>query len=128
MANQLSWVGKEKSSEWWPRDSGLRTLVPMIKSRKCRRWLLFGFTLLTVLLVFVGAFLIGPQLEKKPLFFTCFWAACFFCAILVLFIAVIDMRLVRKEIREKQIQLDAELAEIVSDAEKAAERGDNKDV
>ena len=70
-------------------------------------------------IVVVGALFISPQLESNVFLFGGFWLACFLGAILVLVVALFDMRMVRKEMKERQLELDAELAQIVADAEEA---------
>ena len=88
-----------------------------LSRRKVRRGLLFAWTLFTLGLVLVGAAFLNPQLARSPFGFTLFWTSCFVCAVLVLVLALIDVRMIRKEHRDRQVELESELARIVSDAE-----------
>ncbi len=93
----------------------------MAFGRKTRRWLLFVITVITVSLVIAGTMFIGVLLEGNPVLFVAFWAVCFIGAMLVIVLALVDMRMIRQEHRGRQVELDAELARIVSDAEAMAE-------
>ena len=98
-----------------------------LSRRKVRRGILLGWTLFTLCLVIGGVSLLNPLLNRSPFWFTLFWTACFVCAVLVLVLALVDMRMIRKEHRGRHLELDAELAKIVSDAEAMAEQLDRND-
>ncbi|MDF1751168.1 MAG: hypothetical protein P1U89_00175 [Verrucomicrobiales bacterium] len=92
----------------------------MALQRKSRRLLLLVVTLTTIISVLYGAVNFGVGFQGSPLSFVIYWATCFVGAMLLIVLAFIDMRLIRKEHRQRQTELDAELAKIVSDAEKLA--------
>ncbi len=87
-----------------------------------RRRLLLALTALTVLFPLLGGWLIRPRIESNPLVFVLFWGACLLGVITILVLAVIDLRLSRREIRERRREIDGELVRLVEEAEKAARR------
>ena len=81
-----------------------------------RRNLLFGLTLLTLVLVFIGAVTLGETLMGMPLAFTVFWLACFILVVLILLLAFYDLRRVRREHAKRLRDLDKELAATAAEA------------
>lgn len=81
-----------------------------------RRNLLFGLTLLTLILVFVGAVPLGETLMREPLAFAVFWLTCFILAVLVLVLAFYDLMRVRREHARRVRDLDKELAAAAEEA------------
>ncbi|MDF1815345.1 MAG: hypothetical protein P1V20_24300 [Verrucomicrobiales bacterium] len=90
-----------------------------------RRRLLFVVTLITIILVLTGTVVIAPFLEKNLQWFVVFWGVCFLSAMSVIVIALLDMRMIRKEHRKRQTELDAELADIFEEARAKASEDSN---
>jgi hypothetical protein len=88
----------------------------LFKNPVGRRNLLFGLTLLTLVLVFIGAVPLGGTLMKAPLAFAIFWLACFILAVLVLVLAFYDLMRVRREHARRIRDLDKELAAAAEEA------------
>ena len=83
----------------------------VVRNQRLRRNALFGLTLLTLLLVFGGAVILGDGLMKKPVAFVIFWGICFLLVGLVLLLALYDLLAVRKEHRQRLRELDRKVAE-----------------
>lgn len=98
----------------------------VLKDRGLRRNVLFGLTLLTLLLVFGGTVILGDGLMRKPAAFLLFWGICFLLVGLVLMLALYDLLAVRKEHRKRVRDLERRLAEEAELArrEAAEARGD----
>jgi len=99
----------EKSSSS-PAASGV------LKNPVARRNLLFGLTLLTLVLVFVGAVPLGEALMTNPLLFSIYWMGCFILAVVVLGLAFYDLMRVRREHARRVRDLDKELAAAAEEA------------
>lgn len=78
-------------------------------------------------MVVFGTVSLSSFLNSKPYIFVTYWAICFVFAMLVLMLAFIDMRRVREEFKARQVELDAELAKIVSDTEAIANNAQTTD-
>ncbi len=98
----------------------------VLKDRGLRRNMLFGLTLLTLLLVFGGTVILGDGLMRNPAAFLLFWGICFLLVGLVLMLALYDLLAVRKEHRKQARDLERRLAEEAELArrEAAETRGD----
>ncbi|MCB1066219.1 MAG: hypothetical protein KDN20_25275 [Verrucomicrobiae bacterium] len=90
---------------------GLAFGTVVVRNQRLRRNALFGLTLLTLLLVFGGAVILGDGLMKKPVAFVIFWGICFLLVGLVLLLALYDLLAVRKEHRQRLRELDRKVAE-----------------
>lgn len=90
---------------------GLAFGTVVVRNHRLRRNALFGLTLLTLLLVFGGAVILGDGLMKKPVAFVIFWGICFLLVGLVLLLALYDLLAVRKEHRQRLRELDRKVAE-----------------
>lgn len=93
--------------------------IPLSMSKTCRRALLASLTVIALLSVLIGSLFMGKIFEGKPLFFVLFWSGCFISVFLICLLALLDIRAVRKEFRERQAELDEELANIIVDAKKS---------
>lgn len=71
-------------------------------------------------MVILGAVFLGEFLEQAPQVFLGYWGICFVLVILVLALAIVDVKHVRSDFLSRQAELDVELATIVSDAETMA--------
>jgi len=81
-----------------------------------RRNLLFGLTLVLLVLVFIGAVLLGEVLMAKPLLFFFYWMTSFVLAVLVLGLAFYDLMRVRREHARRVRDLEKELAAAAEEA------------
>lgn len=88
----------------------------LLQHPTARRNLLFALTLLTLILVFVGAVPLAETLVREPLAFTVFWLTCFILVILVLVLAFYDLMRVRREHARRVRDLDKELAAAAGEA------------
>ncbi|MEX2580441.1 MAG: hypothetical protein WD342_15390 [Verrucomicrobiales bacterium] len=108
--------------------TGLAAGWVILRHRPYRRNLLFGTTLLTLLMVFLGAVPLGPMLMNRPLGFTVFWAVCFLMVGFVLVLAVYDLIRIRRDHRKRMRTLEKELAAAAEEAKRIAreeaERGE----
>lgn len=98
-----------------------------LRNRKFRRNLLFGFTLLTIFLVFGGAVVLGEKLMEHPVAFLLFWLICFSLVGFILMLAIYDLGRIRKEHRRQVRSLDRELDEISDEAARLAAEALKKD-
>ena len=98
----------------------------MLKNPVWRRNLLFGLTLLTLILVFVGAVPLGGTLTKAPLAFAIYWLACFILAVMVLVLAFYDLMRVRREHARRVRDLDKELAAAAEEARRLMQEMNGK--
>lgn len=87
-----------------------------LKRRPCRRNLLFGSTLLALLLVFLGAVPLASFLAGSVIRFTCFWLVVLLLVGFVLLLALYDMIRIRVEHRERLVELERELATAAEEA------------
>ena len=92
----------------------------ILRTRKYRRNLLFGLTALAMFLVFGGMVILGDALMKKPVAFLIFWALVFLLVIFIIWLAIYDMLIVRREHRAKMDSLELELAVAAEEARKLA--------
>ncbi len=106
---------------------GMATGITILQHRPYRRNLLFGLTLGTLLLVFVGAVFLTRFLAENPIYFVLYWLLCFMLAGLVLLLAVYDMLMIRKEHLKRMDALDQELEEAAEEARLLAEDAKSED-
>lgn len=99
---------------------GLATGWILIRHRPYRRNLLFISTIVTLILVFVGAIPLGPFLMARPLGFSLFWLGCFSLVGFVLILAVYDLIRIRSDHRHRMIELEKELADAADAARELA--------
>lgn len=99
---------------------GLATGWILIRHRPYRRNLLFITTIVTLVLVFVGAIPLGPFLMERPLGFALFWLGCVLLVGFVLILAIYDLIRIRFDHRHRMIELDKELADAAEEARKIA--------
>lgn len=85
-------------------------------SFRFRRNFLFVATLVTLILVFLGAVPYHEKLSQSAVRFTVFWAGVFVLATAVLALAVYDLARVRREHRMHVRELEKELAAAAADA------------
>ncbi len=100
---------------------GLAAGWVIIRHRSYRRNLLFVSTLLTLLLVFLGAAPLTEVLNQSPFWFAIFWIACFFMVGFVLLLALYDLVAIRQEHRERMHKLEQELSDAAEEARQLAE-------
>jgi uncharacterized membrane protein len=100
---------------------GLATGWVLLRHRPYRRNLLFMSTLLTLILVFVGATVLGPFLATKPIGFVLFWIGVFLMASFVLLLAIYDLVRIRQDHKRRMDELENELAEAAEEARRLAE-------
>lgn len=93
----------------------------MLKRRSFRRNLLFGSTLLTLVLVFVGAVPLNRVLAESIVSFACFWIVVLLLVGFILLLALYDMIRIRVEHRERLQDLEKELADAAEEARQISE-------
>jgi hypothetical protein len=98
----------------------------LLKHPTVRRNLLFGLTLLTLILVFIGAVPLGEALMGMPLAFAIYWMVCFILAVLVLVLAFYDLLRVRREHAKRVRALEKELAAAAEEARRLMREMDGK--
>lgn len=100
----------------------LKTDAPrgFLRHRPRRRNVLFGTTLVTLVIVFLGAVPFGPALMQKPFWFTVFWSGCFVLVGVVLLLAFYDLVRIRKDHRRRMKDLEKELANAAEEARRIA--------
>lgn len=91
--------------------SGLAVGTVVLRDRRLRRNLLFGLTLLTLLLVSGGAIFLGDVPREHPMAFLLFWGLCFLLAGFLLLLAFYDLLAVRKEHRNRVRALEREIVD-----------------
>lgn len=99
---------------------GVATGWVILRHRPYRRNLLFATTLLTLVLVFVGAVPLGVLLSDTPLGFALFWLAVFLLVAFILLLAIYDLIQVRREHNRRLQSLEKELAEAAEEARRLA--------
>ena len=104
---------------------GLAAGLLLVRHRFHRRNLLFVLTLLTLVMVFLGAVPLTGLLGESPFRFALYWIACFFLVGFVLILAIYDLIMIRKEHRERMKQLEKELSEAAEAARQLAEEAKN---
>jgi hypothetical protein len=67
-----------------------------------RRWFGAFFLIIAGGLMLWGFTFLGPTLVKSPLLFVCYWSACLFFTLLAFSIALYDMIVIRRRIREEK--------------------------
>ena len=97
----------------------------LVRHRSYRRNLLFVSTLLTLIMVFLGAGPLTGVLSKSPFWFAIYWMACFFLVGFVLILAIYGLIMIRKKHREQIDQLEQELSEAAEEARRLAEKANN---
>ncbi len=114
------WVEKK------PKDSeekmllGFAFLWVLFQNRKYRRNLLFGSTIVTMLMAFVGSVFLIDFLSKNPILFAIYWMLCLLMVGFVFILAFYDLLQVRKEHRVRMRVLDRELQEATIEARRIA--------
>lgn len=99
---------------------GLATGWVILRHRPYRRNLLFFTTLVTLILVFIGAVPLGRLLATSVKWFSAFWIVVFLLAAFVLLLAIYDLIRIRKDHRHRMSSLEKELAEATEKARKLA--------
>ena len=115
-----SFVDEERNDKTDKVALGLATGWILIRHRPYRRNLLFVSTIVTLILVFVGAIPLGPFLMERPLGFTLFWLACSSLVGFVFILAIYDLIRIRTDHRHRMIELEKELAEAADEAREMA--------
>ncbi len=100
---------------------GLAAGWVILRHRPYRRNLLFVTTLVTLLLVFVGAVPLSVALADSPFWFTLFWIAVFLLVAFVLLLAIYDLVQIRRDHRVRLNHLEQELADAAEEARQLAE-------
>ncbi|MCB1235007.1 MAG: hypothetical protein KDM91_08035 [Verrucomicrobiae bacterium] len=101
---------------------GIAAALVILQSRTHRRNLIFGLTLLTLVLVFGGFFILGDRLAMKPVAFLVYWALVFGAVMLVLLLAVYDLIAIRREHREDLRDLKSRLNREIALQEKERDK------
>lgn len=102
----------------------IATGLVVLHTRRYRRNLLFGLTLVTLLWTFVGAAFIGRVLMQRPVAFTIYWLVCFLLVLALSVMALYDLMRVRKEHDREQRKLEQRLGEAMDEIKvKAGEEG-----
>jgi small-conductance mechanosensitive channel len=101
-----------------PDRSGTKPLC----SFRFRRNFLFVATLVTLVLVFLGAVTFHEKLSDSAVRFTVFWAGVFVLATVVLALAVYDLARVRRDHQMRVRELEKELAAAAADARELIRR------
>lgn len=102
----------EKSN---PLAMVIATGLVVLHTRRYRRNLLFGLTLLTLLWAFVGVAFIGAALTQRPVAFTIYWLLCFLLVLALAAMALYDLMRVRKEHRREQRKLEERLGRAMAE-------------
>lgn len=84
--------------------------MTVLHLRKYRRNLLFGLTLVILVMVLVGSFLIGESLARRPMIFATYWVLCFLLLFVVLGLVFYDLMRVRAEHQAEMRRLDARMS------------------
>jgi len=92
------------------------------RTYRFRRNLLFVTTLVTLVLVYLGAVPFHERLSASVARFTVFWAGVFVLAAFVLAMAVYDLARVRRDHRLRVRELEKELAATAAEARDLARR------
>ncbi|MDF1849986.1 MAG: hypothetical protein P1U85_04065 [Verrucomicrobiales bacterium] len=104
-----------------PKPTAQETGRTLLKRRSFRRNLLFGSTLLTLVLVFVGAVPLNRVLAESIVSFACFWIVVLLLVGFILLLALYDMIRIRVEHRERLQDLEKELADAAEEARQISE-------
>jgi len=93
--------------------SSPRTIIQLtrafIHDSRLRRTLIFYITLVTLLMVFVGAVFLDQALRDHPLLFLGYWGVCSWFTLAILLLAFFDLLAVRSAGRQAQRRLENEL-------------------
>lgn len=87
-----------------------------------RRNLLFVATLVTLILVFVGAVPLRGVLEVSPMLFASYWSIVFVLVAAVLALAVYDLLRIRRDHQRRVRELEKELARAAGEARELARK------
>jgi len=93
----------------------IATGLVVLYTRRYRRNLLFGLTIVTLLWTFVGAAFIGGALMQRPVAFTLYWLVCFLLVLALAVMALYDLMRVRKEHDREQRKLEERLGEAMAE-------------
>ena len=93
----------------------IATGLVVLHTRRYRRNLLFGLTLLTLLWTFIGAAFIGGALMQRPVVFTIYWLVCFLLVLALSVMALYDLMRVRKEHSREQRKLEERLGDAMAE-------------
>ncbi len=99
-----------------------RSVTKPINAFRFRRNFLFVATLLTLVLVFLGAVPYHAKLSLSAVRFTVFWAGVFVLAAGVLALAIYDLARVRRDHQKRVRDLEKELAAAAADARELMRR------
>ena len=90
----------------------------LLRDQNARRKTMFWTVILAVLMLFCGATLLAPWLDPRvrPGWFIFYWLACAWITVTVLLLAVLDLLLVRQQVRAAKRSL-AEKISIPHDAD-----------
>lgn len=116
----VTFVEKESEEKSNGLAMGLATGWVILRHRPYRRNLLFFTTLITLILVFVGAVPLGGVLATSVKWFATFWIVVFLLAAFVLLLAIYDLIRIRKDHRSRMNSLERELAEATEEARRLA--------
>lgn len=106
---------------------GIATGWLILRHRPYRRNLLFFTTLVTLILVFVGAAPLGRILAANPVRFAAYWIVVFLLAAFVLLLAVYDLIRIQRDHRKRVSSLEQELAGAAEEARRLAREELEKD-
>ena len=98
----------------------IATGLVVLHTRRYRRNLLFGLTLLTLLWTFIGAAFIGGALMQRPVVFTIYWLVCFLLVLALSVMALYDLMRVRKEHSREQRKLEERLGDAMAEIKATA--------
>ena len=107
--------------EMQSKDPGRSGTKPL-SSFRFRRNFLFVETLVTLVLVFLGAVPFHEKLSQSAVRFTVFWAGVFVLAAGVLALAIYDLARVRRDHQKRVRDLEKELAAAAADARELMRR------
>lgn len=69
----------------------------LLRDKQVRRRIMFHSSIVTMVLVFSGAFLLSSVLQESLPLFVGYWALCFGCALFMLLMALYDLLAVRAQ-------------------------------
>jgi hypothetical protein len=93
------------------KDELLLISLGILRNRKARRKFILSFTLLTILFLIIGTFLIDKHLEENLILFLIYWIFSIVLVLLMILFALFDMLACRTELIKEQKQ---ELEKIVN--------------
>ena len=90
----------------------------LLQDKEARRKIMFYSSIITMVLVFSGAFLLSGTLQKSWVLFLGFWGLCFASTLFMLLMALYDLLSVRAQHRLEMRKLRKRMQDAVEDETK----------